>query len=88
MFCHRHVGHDSRLFFLVAGYLAVSDVFVCCFLSFMVREQTVENSSLVGSRQYNTAGGYGMGFLKAFFYKVLLGRGRDEAEEVRLRKGK
>lgn len=33
-------------------------------------------------------GGYGMGFLKAFFYKVLLGRGRDEAEEVRLRKGK
>ena len=33
-------------------------------------------------------GGYVMGFLKAFFYKVLLGRGRDEAEEVRLRKGK
>ena len=33
-------------------------------------------------------GGYGTGFLKAFFYKVLLGRGRDEAEEVRLRKGK
>ena len=33
-------------------------------------------------------GGYGVGFLKAFFLKVVLGRGRDEAEEVRLRKGK
>ena len=88
MFCHRHVGHDNRLFFLVAGYLAVSDIFVCCFLSFMVREQTVENSSFVGSRSIIQLGGYGMGFLKAFFYKVLLGRGRDEAEEVRLRKGK
>ena len=83
MFCHRHVGHDNRLFFLVAGYLAVSDIFVCCFLSFMVREQTV---SVVAS--IIQLGGYGMGFLKAFFYKVLLGRGRDEAEEVRLRKGK
>ena len=33
-------------------------------------------------------GGYGLGFLKAFFLKVLLGRGRDEAEEIRLRKGR
>ena len=32
--------------------------------------------------------GYGVGFLKAYFLKVVLGRGRDEAEEVRLRKGK
>ncbi len=33
-------------------------------------------------------GGYGVGFLKAFFLKIVLRRGRDEAEEVRLRKGK
>ncbi|MCH5327464.1 MAG: glycosyltransferase [Coprobacter sp.] len=33
-------------------------------------------------------GGYGIGFIRAFVLKVLLGRGRDEAEEVRLRKGK
>ncbi len=32
--------------------------------------------------------GYGVGFLKAFFLKIVLRRGRDEAEEVRLRKGK
>ncbi len=33
-------------------------------------------------------GGYGCGFLKAWFLKIVLGRGRDEAEEVALRKGK
>lgn len=32
--------------------------------------------------------GYGLGFIKAYVPKILLGRGRDEAEEVRLRKGK
>lgn len=32
--------------------------------------------------------GYGCGFLKAYFTKIILGRGRDEAEEIALRKGK
>ncbi len=33
-------------------------------------------------------GGYGCGFLKAYFTKIILGRGRDETEEITLRKGK
>ena len=33
-------------------------------------------------------GGYGCGFLKAWFVKIVCGRGRDEAEEIALRKGK
>lgn len=33
-------------------------------------------------------GGYGCGFLKAYFLKIICRRGRDEAEEVALRKGK
>lgn len=33
-------------------------------------------------------GGYGYGFLRAWFVKILCGRGRDEAEEIALRKGK
>lgn len=33
-------------------------------------------------------GGYGCGFLKAYFLKIILGRGRDTAEEIALRKGK
>lgn len=31
---------------------------------------------------------YGFGFLKAYFVKIILGKGRDEEEEIRLRKGK
>ncbi len=33
-------------------------------------------------------GGYGCGFIRAFVPQILLGRGRDEAREVALRKGK
>ncbi len=33
-------------------------------------------------------GGYGIGFLKAYVWKILLGHGRNVDEEVRLRKGK
>lgn len=33
-------------------------------------------------------GGYGCGFLKAYFLKIICRRGRDQAEEVALRKGK
>lgn len=33
-------------------------------------------------------GGYGLGFLKAYFLKIILCRGRDENEEIAMRKGK
>lgn len=33
-------------------------------------------------------GGYGLGFIKAFFVKIVLGRGRDIEEEIKLRKGR
>ncbi|MDE6116415.1 MAG: glycosyltransferase [Duncaniella sp.] len=33
-------------------------------------------------------GGYGCGFIKAYFLKILLGRGRNIEEEISLRKGK
>ncbi len=32
--------------------------------------------------------GYGTGFLKAWFSKILLGKGRDINEEIEIRKGK
>ncbi|MDE6263917.1 MAG: glycosyltransferase [Paramuribaculum sp.] len=32
--------------------------------------------------------GYGCGFLKAWFIKIILGRGRNEAEEIEIRRGK
>ncbi|MCM1518606.1 MAG: glycosyltransferase [Pseudoflavonifractor sp.] len=33
-------------------------------------------------------GGYGCGFIKAFFTKIILGRGRDIDEEIAIRKGR
>lgn len=33
-------------------------------------------------------GGYGMGFIKAFFLKIILRKGRDVDEEIAIRKGK
>lgn len=33
-------------------------------------------------------GGYGCGFLKAYFLKIICRRGRDESEEIAIRKGK
>lgn len=33
-------------------------------------------------------GGYGCGFIKAYLLKIILRRGRDEAEEIAIRKGK
>lgn len=33
-------------------------------------------------------GGYGCGFIKAYFTKIVMGRGRDIAEEVDMRRGK
>ncbi|MCC8070456.1 MAG: glycosyltransferase [Bacteroidales bacterium] len=33
-------------------------------------------------------GGYGTGFIKAFTHKILLGRGRNIAEEIEIRRGK
>ena len=31
---------------------------------------------------------YGWGFIKAYVWKILLGHGRDEAQEIAMRKGK
>ena len=32
-------------------------------------------------------GGYGLGFIRAYFWKIICRRGRNEAEEIAVRKG-
>lgn len=32
--------------------------------------------------------GYGTGFIKAYFTKIIMGKGRDIEEEIQARKGK
>ena len=54
-------------FFWWPAILPLAMYLFAVFLVFMVREQTVENSSLVGSRQYNTVGGIWHGFSESVF---------------------
>ncbi len=66
----------------LAAYLAA--VFVCALVS--TKNLKISLLSVVTSMVQ--LGGYGVGFIKAFFWKILLRHGRDEKEEIEIRKGK
>lgn len=59
-------------------------IFVCALAS--TRKLKISLLSVVTSLVQ--LGGYGIGFLKAYTWKILLRHGRNEAEEVAIRKGK
>ncbi len=64
--------------------LYIVGIFVCALAA--TRSLTIAAKAVPASMIQ--LGGYGCGFLKAFFLKIVMGRGRDEAEEIALRKGK
>lgn len=64
--------------------LYIVGIFVCALAA--TRSLTIATKAVPASMIQ--LGGYGCGFLKAFFLKIVMGRGRDEAEEIALRKGK
>lgn len=64
--------------------LYIVAIFVCALVA--TRSLTIAAKAVPASMIQ--LGGYGCGFLKAFFLKIVMGRGRDEAEEIALRKGK
>lgn len=59
-------------------------VFVCALFS--TKNLKISLMSIVTS--VVQLGGYGIGFLKAYFWKILLRHGRNEKEEVEIRRGK
>lgn len=59
-------------------------VFVCALFS--TKNLKISLMSIVTS--VVQLGGYGIGFLKAYFWKILLQHGRNEKEEVEIRRGK
>ena len=61
---------------------------VAIFLSALAATRSLEIAAKTVPASIIQLGGYGCGFIKAYFIKILLGKGRDEAEEVALRKGK
>lgn len=64
--------------------LYIVAIFVCALAA--TRSLTIATKAVPASMIQ--LGGYGCGFLKSFFLKIVMGRGRDEAEEIALRKGK
>lgn len=61
---------------------------VAIFISALAATHSLEIAAKTVPASVIQLGGYGCGFIKAYFTKILLGKGRDETEEVALRKGK
>ena len=66
---------------LVAYLLAI-------FITAVVKTRSIKISTLAVPASIIQLAGYGAGFLKAYFVKIVLGKGRDIQEEIILRKGK
>lgn len=62
--------------------------FVAVFVGALMATRSFKIACLAVPAALIQLGGYGLGFIKAFILKILLRRGRDEAEEVAIRKGK
>lgn len=54
----------------------------------LVSTHSVKIATLAVPASIIQLGGYGCGFLKAYTTKILLGRGRNIAEEIDMRRGK
>lgn len=62
--------------------------FVAVWVGALVATKSLKIACLAVPAAIIQLGGYGVGFIKAWVLKIMLGRGRDEAEEIALRKGK
>lgn len=61
---------------------------ILLFTGALISTRSVKISLMAVPAAFIQLWGYGCGFIKAFTTKILLGRGRDVAEEVKMRKGK
>ena len=57
-------------------------------VSALYETRSVKIASLAVVTSFVQLLSYGTGFLRAYFWKIVLGHGRDEAEEVEMRRGK
>lgn len=61
---------------------------VALWIGALVAERDLRISFLAVAASMVQLLGYGTGFIKAYFNKIILGKGRDIAEEIEIRKGK
>ena len=62
--------------------------FAAVFVGALISTKSLKIAALAVPAAAIQLGGYGCGFLKAWFTKILLRRGRDMDEEINIRKGK
>ncbi|MDE6436580.1 MAG: glycosyltransferase, partial [Muribaculaceae bacterium] len=68
--------------------LTLGVYFVAVWAGALIATRSLKIACLAVPAAIIQLGGYGVGFLRAWFVKILLGRGRNEQEEIALRKGK
>ena len=81
---------------LVALAIAVSPWFLlpigvylaALFVAALVKERSLKIAAMAVPASVIQIIGYGTGFINAFTTKILLGRGRDIEQEIKMRKGK
>lgn len=73
----------SPWWFLPAGIYLVA-----LFVTALCSTRSVKIALLAIPASLIQIGGYGCGFIKAYFTKIILGKGRDIEEEIAIRKGK
>ena len=61
---------------------------VMLWISALISTKSLKIASLAIITSFVQLGSYGIGFIKAFVWKIVLGHGRDINEEIAIRKGK
>ncbi|MDE6755990.1 MAG: glycosyltransferase [Muribaculaceae bacterium] len=75
--------------FVSPWFLAPIGVYaVALFVSALLSTRSLKVSLMAVPAAFIQLTGYGTGFIKAFFSKIILGKGRDIEEEIAVRKGK
>ncbi|MDD2960712.1 MAG: glycosyltransferase [Muribaculaceae bacterium] len=61
---------------------------IALFITALVSNKSIKIACLAVITSFVQLGGYGIGFIKAYFWKILLRHGRNLEEEIKIRKGK
>ncbi len=69
-------------------FAPIAIYFVLIFLCALISTKRIKIAAISVPASAIQLGGYGCGFIKAYFTKIILRRGRDLSEEIEIRKGK
>lgn len=78
----------AAIFWSVWWLLPLGVYLAAIFTGALLRERSLRVAALAIPASVIQICGYGTGFIRAYFYKILLGHGRDIAREIEIRKGK